>query len=502
MRTITMILTAVALAAAQPSPAAGQQPEDAAAAAWAAGELDRARELYAARVAADSGDVQALHRLGLLHAWDRDFATALPLLRRLVALAPSRPARTDLARVLSWSGRHGEAATMYRALLADDDGDAEALRGLARVTTWSGDLPAGEGLWRQLVAADGDDAEARIGLSQVLRWTGRPWEALEHARVAIRLRPGDRDAMEQLAWAESAVAPRMAPTFSAEVDSDDNRLYTTALAATGHVAPWLGLSLDAYLRRAEGPTPMAAGEVSRDTRAVSAAVRLFPGGGWMLSAGAGVVDRPAAGGGGTTGTWRGGVASPARLPVTAAVNYARAALDATADLMGRGVTTDDVTGTVTARLSGDLSVEAAGGVTRFHGETENRRTLGRLGLEARPVSWLRVRPRVTAFRFRTETREGYFAPDEYVMGEVGVGVERHGTRWSVTGEVAPGAQRIGSDGDVGGAVSARTRVARILAPGREVALGLSFSNLGMDSFATGAADYRYQAVVLSASWGF
>jgi tetratricopeptide (TPR) repeat protein len=528
---VALLVTALSLTTAVPVPA--QQPADPAQAAWEADDHARARELYAARVAADSGDVQALHRLGLLLAWDRQYAAAIPLLERLVSLAPYTAPRLDLANVLAWSrsydralavlddvlrtdpsrdvlhtrarflswaGRYAEAGAAYRDLLAADADDAEALRGLARVTTWRGDLVGGEAAWRRALAADPASADAHMGLSQVLRWRGQPRPALEHARTAVGLRPGDRDILEQLAWAEAAFAPRIAPTFSAETDSDDNRLFTMALAASAHLEPRIALTLNATLRRAEGPTPLAAGELSRETRSVLAGARMEIGPGWALSGAGGVADRP--GDAGATGIYRAGLASPGWLPVAVTASLARNALDVTADLMARDIVTDDVSLGVGIQLVPAIRLEAGTALTRFRGETTNDRVLARLGLDARAGPLLRLRPRATAFRFDRTVQEGYFAPDEYVLAELGVGVDRHRGGWSLSGEVAPGAQRIGSSGDVLGAFSARARVAYGIAPGREVGIGLSFSNLGVERFQPGAGGYRYHAAVLSMAWGF
>ncbi|HSJ06238.1 MAG TPA: tetratricopeptide repeat protein [Longimicrobiales bacterium] len=524
---LAVITALLAPVAARPVAAQVPSAEDAAA-AWDAGDNDRARGLYAARVAADSGDVRALHRLGLLLAWNREYDRALPLLHRLVALAPSTAARTDLANVLawdrqfdaaldvldgvmrddpsraalhtrarflSWAGRYDRAEAAYRALLEEDPSDAEALRGLARVTTWRGDLGAGEGVWRRAVAAEPENADARIGLSQVLRWSGRPRGALEEARAAVRVRPGDRDALEQLAWAEAAFAPRIAPTLSAEYDSDDNRLFTAALTATVHPVPRVALSAHGYFRRAEHVGPAGSG---RETRSLLASARVDAGSGWMLNGGAGAVGRPV---GGTAAIYRAGFASPAWLPVSASIGYGRSVLDATADLMGRDITTDEATATLAGVLSSRLRAEAGVALTRYNGQQTNDRVLGRLGLEARAAPWLRLRPRVTAFVFDETLQEGYFSPDEYVLAELGVGIDRHRGAWGVSAEMAPGAQRIGSAGDFQGALSARLRVGYTFAPGRDIGLTLSFSNLGIERFEPGSAGYRYQAAVLSAGWG-
>jgi tetratricopeptide (TPR) repeat protein len=504
---IRLALLAALLAMPAVRPLAAQQATASdAAAAWGAGEHARARELYAQRLAADSADVQALHRLGLLLAWDRQYGAAIPLLERLVRQAPSAAARADLARVLSWAGRFDAADAAYRAMMAEDPGSAEALIGLARVTSWRGDLAAGEALWRRVVEARPDDADGHMGLSQVLRWRGQPRAALEHAEAAARLRPADREITEQLAWAEAAFAPRVAPTFSAEIDSDDNRLYTGAVAGSAYVSRRVALTLNGYVRRGEGPAPAAVGEAQRQTRSVSGGARVELGTGWLVSGAGGVTDRAAGSGdspgGSAVAVWRGGLVAPAWLPVTGSASVARSALDATADLMGRDITTDEAALSLAVQLVPSLRLEGGTTLTRFNGERTNDRVLGRLSLDIRLSRSLRLRPRATAFRFQHTTQEGYFAPDEYALAEVGLGADRYRGDWSFSGEVAPGMQRIGSAGDVKGALSGRGRLAYTLAPGREVGVSFAFSNLGMERFQAGATGYRYQAAVISAAWGF
>lgn len=503
---IPTITLAAALLAALPAgpatPFAGpqrltaQQVADSAAEAWAAGDHPRARTLYTHRVAADSADVQALHRLGLLHAWENELGTAIPLLERVVRLAPSTDARMDLAKVLSWAGRYDAAEAAYHAILHADPASAEALRGLARVTTWRGNLAAGERLWQRVLDVEPDDADAHIGMSQVTRWRGKSRPALEHARAAARLRPGDRDVLEQLAWAEAAFAPRIAPILTAEYDSDDNRLYTAGVTASAHPTPRLALSAHGQFRRAEFAGP---GIATRETRSAIGSARVEVGSGWSVSAGAGAVDRPV---GDVFGILRAGLASPGWLPVSGSASYARNVLDATADLMGRDVTTDDGSLAVAVQIVPAVRIDAGASMTRFNGQTTNDRVLGRLGLDTRVNRWLRLRPRATAFRFDDTVQEGYFAPDEYTLVELGIGVDRYRGSWGISTELAPGAQRIGSAGEFKGALSGRARVGYTIAPGREVGISFSFSNLGIERFQPGAAGYRYQAAVLSAAWGF
>jgi hypothetical protein len=230
-----------------------------------------------------------------------------------------------------------------------------------------------------------------------------------------------------------------------------------------------------------------------------AGVRAEIGDGWMLSAAGGVTDRSA---GDPTAVYSSGFSSPAWLPLTTAVAWSHSVLDATADLIGRDVTMDNVSLSAGAELVRALRLDAGFTFTRFDGETTNDRLLGRLGLEARPNSWLRLRPRVTAFRFENTVQEGYFAPDEYGLAELGIGVDRYMSRWSISAEAAPGAQRIGSDGEVKAALSGRARVGYTIAPGREIGIGFTLSELGIERLTPGDAGYRYQAMVISGSWGF
>jgi hypothetical protein len=69
-----------------------------------------------------------------------------------------------------------------------------------------------------------------------------------------------------------------------------------------------------------------------------------------------------------------------------------------------------------------------------------------------------------------------------------MGVDRYTSgSWSFSAEVAPGAQRIGSAGDFEGRAQRRARVGYTIAPGREIGLAFTFSDLGLERFAAGRA---------------
>ena len=491
-----LVIALALLATLAPTVLRAQDPADA---AWAAGEHDRARELYAQRVAADSNDVRALHRLALLRSWHNEFASAIHLFDRVLQLNPGDTAVAHArARTLSWSGRLGAAEDTYRTLLNANPDDAEARRGLARVASWRGDLGTGERLWREVVAADPSDVDARVGLSQLLRWRGQPSQALEEARTAVQLAPQNRDAQQQLAWAEAAFAPRIAPSVSAEFDSDDNQLITTSLSATVYLSHQVALTASGYLRSAEDNRPSIG---NLETRGASLGLRADVGNGWMLGATGGVTDRQVAGAD-AAATFAASLASPAWLPVSAQLGVSRTVFDATALLIERGVEIDQANLGVTGQLGSNLRLEGGVALARFRGVTENDRLLARLGLDAGVNRWLRLRPRATAFWFENHVEEGYFDPDRYALGELGFGLDRYRGAWAFNAEVAPGVQQIGSDGDLQGALGARLRIGYSLGPGRDVAISFAMSNLGIERLEADQAGYRYQAAVISAGWGF
>jgi hypothetical protein len=177
-------------------------------------------------------------------------------------------------------------------------------------------------------------------------------------------------------------------------------------------------------------------------------------------------------------------------------------LDITALLIENGVRTDELLLTAGARLSPAWRMDASGAVAEYRGQEVNRRLLGRVGLEAKPNRWLSLRPRFTTFGFDKDVADGYWDPDRYRLADLGLGVDRYREAWGFSAEVAPGAQQIGSGEDWKGAVSARARVQYSIGPGRDVALGVSFTNSGLERNQAEGAGYRYQAFVLSAGWVF
>src|SRR5687767_5057086 len=87
-------------------PCAVSAQTDAADSAWRAGNTELAAQLYEARLARDSMDATALHRLALVHGWKDRFDQSIALFDRLLRVDASNfDARVDRARVLAWRGQ-------------------------------------------------------------------------------------------------------------------------------------------------------------------------------------------------------------------------------------------------------------------------------------------------------------------------------------------------------------------------------------------------------------
>jgi len=213
------------------SPARAQETADE---AWAAGRLDVAERLYGERLARDSSDARALHRMALIRGYADRYDEALVLFDKLLRVDPrNREARVDRARVLAWRGDAAGAVRELDVLLAADPGYLPALEARAqfagwagqydealrtygqileitpgnrsvelsraRVFSWASRFDAAEAVYDSLLRADPTDREARLGLAQVLGWASRLDSAEAVYRTILALEPADVEAQRGLA---------------------------------------------------------------------------------------------------------------------------------------------------------------------------------------------------------------------------------------------------------------------------------------------------------------
>lgn len=219
----------------------------------------------------------------------------------------------------------------------------------------------------------------------------------------------------------------------------------------------------------------------------------------MVTAGGGGNRTDGSGRSGFT-TYQLGLTSPARHPATLGLTLVSSGLDATAALADIGVRTTAVTASGRWSPAPAWRVDGAVGWARFTGTVDNDRTSGFLSASRRLGRLFSVGASYRAFSFEQDLTDGYFDPDFYGIGEITARWLHQPAPWSFLVELAPGAQKVGSGGDLTAAFRASARAAYRIAPGREASLAGGYSSTGLQSFASGASDYRYTALILGLSW--
>jgi tetratricopeptide (TPR) repeat protein len=190
---------AAGLSAALAAPVAAQQTL-AADHAWNQGDYAAAESLYSQRLASDSSDVRALHRLALLLAWGEHYDSSLALFDRLARLDPNNlEAAVDRARVLAWRSDHRQAILAVNTVLARQPQYLPALQARAQFEGWAGDYNAALASYDRILELSPGDPAARRQRAQILSWSDRLEEAADAFADLLRVEPEDRDSRMMLA---------------------------------------------------------------------------------------------------------------------------------------------------------------------------------------------------------------------------------------------------------------------------------------------------------------
>lgn len=230
MSAVRFALACLTIAFLVPLAASAQSADQ----AWESGDLERARELYAERVAADSTDTLALFRLALLHGWNQEYRESIALFDKLIAVAPDNldariararvfawqddldgavralddvvaehpdyvPAIQALATFRSWAGEYDRAMELFRRIAELDPDNRDIHYQRARVLGWANRFDDARAVYDSLRADDPDDIRALLGLAQILSWEDRLDTAQAVYRTILGEDPDNLDAMTGLA---------------------------------------------------------------------------------------------------------------------------------------------------------------------------------------------------------------------------------------------------------------------------------------------------------------
>lgn len=465
--------------------------------AWA-GNLEGAVSRQRALVEQTPHDRTAWRTLATYLAWAERLEEAIAIHEGLVRSDPSdRESRLGLATALAWSDQLDSAASVYDALLAEDPADAEALAGSARVAAWTGDLVEAESRWRRALELEPDDAAVLMGLGQTLRWQGRNAAARRTLQQAAALAPDDRDTKRELLLASRALSPSLGPAFRYESDSDANRILTGSLAFVAPVTGYVALGAELYGRSASiADTPV-------DAAAWGGLMELDatfePG--WSIAGGVGLsgADAPDAQ---AIVAVRGRVASPARHRFGGSIAFRRQALDESARLILNRVRLMAGDFQLRGELGRGWRLAGGASVGKYEGSEPNRRIGGHAAVIRSLSSSWRLGLNLNAFGFEKNLNDGYFDPPFYGIAEVRVEWRNRFGPVLAGLTAAPGVQQVGTEANARATGRGSGYAALEIGPGREIGVRAAYNATGLNSLATGDADYRYFSASLSASWAF
>jgi tetratricopeptide (TPR) repeat protein len=450
----------------------------------------------------DQENVAALQLRAQIESWAGSYDSALRTYDRLRQIAPEDASIAyDQARVLSWANRFVAAAQLYNSLLATNPNDVAALQGSARIQAWSGQLITAEAIWRRALGVEPNNATSLTGLAQTLAWQGRDAAAYEVLQQALAVAPGNKEARDQLRFVKLTMAPRIAPSYIVEHDSDGNTMNSARVWGAYRARPRTELRLDAY-HRATSLDDIANGEQQAYGAGAGVLQQFEPG--WSVSALAGL--SAAQNTDATFGMVRLAATTPTRGRANANVSFTHGALDATSQLILKEVTTTDVALAANVALTTSTSFSAGASTTRFHSAVSgltNRRKAASASLTRRMSRPVTLGLAARGFAFDEDYADGYFDPDFFATAELFGRFRLERNKWALNLEAAPGVQRILSDGALSGTARFQGRVTYGLGLNQSIEIFALTSNSGTNVLSQSVDDeYRYRALGISGLWVF
>ena len=220
-----------------------------------AGGLAEAEALYRQALAAEPGNIDALHFLGVLALQRGDAARAEELISQALARrAANAPAHNNLGLALAAQGRGAEAAKAYLAAIVLEPEYADALLNLRRLLDEAASGPDPEGVFRdalyllaetysrrnelddaaacleRILERRPADAAAHLLLGNVRRNQARHDDAVRHYEAAIRHDPEPVVALQNLLFCRMCL-PQTRPAELLAAHREFARRFEAPLAA-------------------------------------------------------------------------------------------------------------------------------------------------------------------------------------------------------------------------------------------------------------------------------
>ncbi len=425
--------------------------------------------------------------------------------RGALAQSPRRVAALLTRADSAWAAKaESVAAREYAAVLAADPENSHATYRLAQLTR---DAPAALRLFQRYVELEPEDPWGYMAVAEALARAGRYAEAMRSYDAALRLAPGEPEAVAGRATVfprARAAAPAVTPLVSGSRDSDGNTTFRLGGSADLQARGPLRLGVEAsHDRVTDGVSTVGLEQLA--LRAAWRAGRLASVEGTLGGTRLERIDS-----GSTTVVPTGRVRARWRSSthgVTVDVRAQRAALAASPLLVDNRVVRTEVRTVVEIPVTRTLKLRGLGrtALLRDTADLNHRTALG--GVVAVALSpAIELSGQVHQIRYSHATAAGYFAPRLGQIVEAGSYVELETpSGWLLALDVGAGAQRVAEFGGQPGPWTRSLRgyafITAPLAPGRALQLELE----GEDSMvareaATTAGAWRYGSAALSLRW--
>jgi tetratricopeptide (TPR) repeat protein len=496
----------IGLALLLPRLAAAQLPE--AEDAFNRGDFRTARVLYDSALALDSLNARALFRLATLDSWDGKLKRSLArfaVLRRIELNQPDE--MIAHARVLSWSGQLKWAAALYDSVLAIDSTRTDAIAGHARMVAWAGDLNQAERLFRQALEHHPDDPEILVGLGQTLEWQGEPDLAELYVARARQLAPSDREARDLLSQVRAERRPLLRVTSDAANDIERNSFVALAGSVSALLRPALQGQLHASWRQnTSQDTAGAPRIVARSSGIDGVLIKAFPP---KLTVRGGVGVRvldPDIGATRTFTTVQLGAGLHPTTYLSLGASYSHYPFDETRLLVDSGFVWNEIG--VDLDASPSPSFEVSSGWDAAWLSDGNRRLTANAAAMMGVAFGLRagIYARVMGYRV-PNPGHGYFAPDQFLLGEARAVYLFRRPGWWVRAIVGLGAQRVATGLPTQAEWHGDASVGHSWRSVDEISLVATYTNSAQASTGAGltkntAEKYRYWSAGLRYQIGF
>ena len=451
---------------------------------------------------ADPHVVQELRRVALLLI----LGLVVPGPRGALAQSPGRVAALLARADSAWAAKaESVAAREYAAVLAADPENSHATYRLAQLTR--DDAAAALRLFQRYVELEPEDPWGYMAVADALARAGRYAEALRSYDAALRLAPGEPEAVAGRAKVfprARAAAPAVTPVVSGSRDSDGNTTFRLGGSVELQARGPLRLGVEAsHDRVTDGVS--TAGLEQLALRAAWRAGRLA-----SLEGALGGTRLERSDSGSTTVVPTGRLRARWRSSthgVTVDVRAQRAVLAVSPLLVNNRVLRTELRALVEIPVTRTLKLRGLGrtALLRDTADLNHRTALG--GVVAVALSpAIELSGQVHQIRYSHASTAGYFAPRLGQVVEVGSYVELEtASGWLLALDVGVGAQRVAEFGGQPGPWSRALRwyslITAPLAPGRALQLELE----GEDSMvareaATTAGAWRYGSAALSLRW--